>query len=295
MLWSEPFLEYLKCEKNYSVETVKAYESDLLQFDDYLKEFGLNPDTDEDMGAAPIRGWIVQLMDHGYKPTSINRKVSTLRSYYKFLIRKGKAEKNPTIGIRGPKKKKPLPVFLKESEMDRLLDEEDFGEGFIGIRDRMIVDIFYSTGIRLAELIGLNDVDVDLTAMTIKVRGKRNKERIIPFGENLRDSLRNYIRERNSLGLPMMEALFIKENGYRLKRGDVEIIVKRSLSKVVTQKKRSPHVLRHTFATTMLNHDADLSVIKEILGHESLATTEIYTHTTFEELKKVYKQAHPRS
>ena len=205
-------------------------------------------------------------------------------------------ESDPLRKVIGPKKKKTLPVFLKEREMNRLLDDIDFGEGFEGCRDRLIIEMFYATGMRLSELIGLDDACVDFSASLIKVTGKRNKQRLIPFGEELKKTMADYVNLRNEV-VPVRQdgAFFVRKTGERLYRGMVECIVKRNLSKVTTVKKRSPHVLRHTFATVMLNHDAELGAIKELLGHQSLATTEIYTHTTFEELKKVYNQAHPRA
>ena len=245
--------------------------------------------------AELIREWIVSLMDRGYTSTSVNRKLSSLRSFYKYLLRQGEVTKDPLCKIAGPKNKKPLPVFLKESEMNKLLDETDFGEGFKGYRDRLIIEVFYATGIRLSELIGLDDKDVDFSASLLKVTGKRNKQRLIPFGDELRELMLGYINIRNEMIPERSEAFFVRENGERLYKNLVYNLVKRNLSKVVTLKKRSPHVLRHTFATTMLNNDAELGAVKELLGHESIATTEIYTHATFEELKKVYKQAHPRA
>ena len=242
-----------------------------------------------------IREWIVSLMDRGYTSTSVNRKLSSLRSFYKYLLRQGEVTKDPLCKITGPKNKKPLPVFLKESEMNKLLDETDFGEGFKGYRDRFIIEVFYATGIRLSELIGLDDKDVDFSASLLKVTGKRNKQRLIPFGDELRELMLGYINIRNEMIPERSEAFFVRENGERLYKNLVYNLVKRNLSKVVTLKKRSPHVLRHTFATTMLNNDAELGAVKELLGHESIATTEIYTHAAFEELKKVYKQAHPRA
>lgn len=179
--------------------------------------------------------------------------------------------------------------------MDKLLDEVDFGEGFRGCRDRLIIELFYATGIRLSELIGIDDKDVDLSASILKVTGKRNKQRLIPFGDELREAMCEYINMRNQQMSKKSEAFFVRENGERLYRRLVYNLVKRNLSKVATLKKKSPHVLRHTFATAMLNNQAQLGAVKELLGHESLATTEIYTHATFEELKKVYKQAHPRA
>ena len=242
-----------------------------------------------------VREWIVSLMDQGYTSTSVNRKLSSLRSFYKYLLRQGEVSVDPLRKITGPKNKKPLPSFLKESEMNKLLDDTDFGEGFKGCRDRLIIEMFYATGMRLSELIGLDDKDVDFSASLLKVTGKRNKQRLIPFGDELKETMFEYVDIRNEMISGRSDAFFVRENGERLYKNLVYNLVKRNLSKVVTLKKRSPHVLRHTFATTMLNNDAELGAVKEFLGHSSLATTEIYTHTTFEELKKVYKQAHPRA
>lgn len=294
-MWlTDSFLDYLQYERNYSGETVKAYRDDICQFEAFLNEES-ECVAPSDVTTESVREWIVSLMDKGYTSTSINRKLSALRSFYKFLLRRGDVSIDPLRKIVPPKNKKPLPSFLKESEMDRLLDETDFGEGFKGCRDRMIISMFYVTGVRLSELIGLDDNDIDFSASLIKVTGKRNKQRLVPFGEELREMMMTYIDVRNQFISPVSSAFFIRENGERLSRTIVEKLVKRHLSKVVTLKKRTPHVLRHTFATTMLNHNAKLGAIKELLGHESLATTEVYTHTTFEELKKVYNLAHPRA
>lgn len=294
MLLTDSFLDYLRYERNYSEETLKSYREDLRQFEEFGEEeiVALTPSG---VSTELIRDWVVVLMDKGYASTSINRKLSTLRSYYKFLLRKGEVLFDPTQKISGPKNKKPLPSFLKESEMNRLLDDVDFGGGFKGCRDHLIIEMFYTTGMRLSELIGLDDEDVDFAASVIKVTGKRNKQRLIPFDEELKNAIDEYVKMRNKEVSGCSGAFFVRETGERLSRSIVGNLVKRNLSKVATIKKRSPHVLRHTFATTMLNHDAGLEVIKELLGHESLATTEIYTHTTFEELKKVYNQAHPRA
>ena len=290
----DSFLKYLRYERNYSECTITSYETDLLQFGEYLKE------TDEGnefttADADLIRGWVVSLMDKDCKPSSVNRKLSSLRSFYRFLIRKGEMTVNPTMKVVGPKGRKPLPSFLREDEMSRLLDEIPFEEGFEGCRDRMILEMFYTTGIRLSELIGLNDADVDFSSKLIKVTGKRNKQRLIPFGKELEENLLIYIKVRDEALPERTKSLFVRKNGMSMYPVQVYRLVRQSLSKVVTLKKRSPHVLRHTFATAMLNDNARLSAVKELLGHESLATTEIYTHTTFEELKKVYEQAHPRA
>lgn len=294
-MWlTDSFLDYLQYERNYSEETIKSYREDLRQFEEFARgEIG--DSAPSEVKAELVREWIVSLMDRGYTSTSINRKLSSLRSFYKFLLRKGEVAVNPLQKITGPKNKKPLPAFLRESDMDRLLDEVDFGEGFKGCRDHMIIEMFYATGVRLSELIGLDNKDVDFSSSLIKVTGKRNKQRLIPFGEELKIAMMEYVDVRNEAVPIRTNAFFVRENGERLSRSIVENLVKRNLSKVVTLKKRSPHVLRHTFATTMLNHDAELGAIKELLGHESLATTEVYTHTTFEELKKVYNLAHPRA
>ena len=294
-MWlTDSFLDYLQYERNYSEETIKSYREDLRQFEEFARgEIG--DSAPSEVKAELVREWIVSLMDRGYTSTSINRKLSSLRSFYKFLLRKGEVAVNPLQKITGPKNKKPLPAFLRESDMDRLLDEVDFGEGFKGRRDHMIIEMFYATGVRLSELIGLDNKDVDFSSSLIKVTGKRNKQRLIPFGEELKIAMTEYVDVRNEAVPVRTDAFFVRENGERLSRSIVENLVKRNLSKVVTLKKRSPHVLRHTFATTVLNHDAELGAIKELLGHESLATTEVYTHTTFEELKKVYNQAHPRA
>ena len=295
MLETDSFLDYLRYERNYSEETVKAYEEDLRQFEQFGEE-EVGAMTPSKVDAELVREWVVSLMDRKYASSSINRKLSSLRSFFKFLLKKGKVESDPLRKVIGPKKKKTLPVFLKEREMNWLLDDIDFGEGFEGCRDRLIIEMFYATGMRLSELIGLDDACVDFSASLIKVTGKRNKQRLIPFGEELKKTMADYVNLRNEV-VPVRQygAFFVRKTGERLYRGMVECIVKRNLSKVTTVKKRSPHVLRHTFATVMLNHDAELGAIKELLGHESLATTEIYTHTTFEELKKVYNQAHPRA
>lgn len=288
------FLNYLQFEKNYSLKTIKSYGADLIQFEEYVKDCSEEL-TITNVDADIIRQWIISLMGKGYTASSVGRKLSSLRSFYRFLLIKKEIAIDPTRKVVGPKKKKALPVFLKESEINKIIDDTEYKEGYIGARDRMIIEMFYATGIRLSELIGLNDTDIDFTGSLIKVTGKRNKQRLIPFDKELKESLIEYINIRNNTLTEPAEAFFVKENGDRLYSGIVEKLVKRQLSKVVTLKKKSPHVLRHTFATAMLNNKANLNAIKEILGHASLAATEVYTHTTFEELKNNYKQAHPRA
>ena len=290
----DSFLEYLRLERNYSERTIVSYETDLREFEEYFQEVDAGLDFKK-IDADIVRRWMVHLMDEGRAATSVNRKLSTLRSFYRFLLRRKEVVINPMLKVVGPKKKKPLPFFVREKDMDRLLDESLFEEGFEGCRDRLILEMFYATGMRLSELIGLDDADVDLSARLIKVTGKRNKQRLIPFGDELEEDLLIYIKVRNEALPEGTKAFFVRKNGMRMYPLQVYRLVRKSLSKVVTLKKRSPHVLRHTFATAMLNGKAEMRAVKELLGHESLVTTEVYTHTTFEELKKVYELAHPRA
>jgi integrase/recombinase XerC len=239
------------------------------------------------------------MMERGNVATSVRRRLSSLRSFYKFLLRRGLVTKDPAYNIPGPKVEKKLPSYIRESEMDRLFDGDFFTEDYTGIRDRMILLTFYSTGIRLAELVSLNEKDIDLDQMQLKVTGKRNKQRIIPYGDEYGDSLRYYLAEREKFAQQKVlgqTSLFLDEiTGQRINPVKVRNLVKKYLSMVTTQQRKSPHVLRHSFATAMLNRKADLQSVKELLGHESLSTTEIYTHTTFDQLKEMYNQAHPRA
>ena len=289
----ESFLEYLSLERNYSDKTVISYGTDIAKFEEYFK--GLDESLDfTAVDSDVVRSWVLKLMDEGYEAASVNRKLSSLRSFYRYLLRKKMVAADPTQKVAGLKRKKPLPVFVREADMDRLLDAADLGEGFKTVRNRLIVEMFYETGMRLSELVGLNDGGVDFSASVIKVTGKRNKQRLIPFGEELREDMRAYLSLRDDYAANA-DAFFVGKDGKRIGRSTVYLLVRRYLSKVVTLKKKSPHVLRHSFATSMLNNHAELEAVKELLGHESLKTTEIYTHTTFEELKKVYEQAHPRA
>lgn len=294
MLLIKPFLDYLLYERNYSEKTIECYRIDLLELQRFAEE-QRGEISYEAIDADLLRDWIVTLMDNGKSASTVNRKLSSLRSYFKYLLKGGMVKADPTRRVVAPKRSKPLPVFIREKDMDRLLDEVDFGPGFKGCRDRLIIEMLYATGMRRAELIGLDDADVDFQASVIKVTGKRNKQRLIPFDVELRESMKAYMQLRDDTFQVRAESFFVNARGQRLSPNIVETVVKRNLSKVVTVKKRSPHVLRHTFATTLLNHGSDLKAVKELLGHESIGTTEIYTHTTFEELKKVYNQAHPRA
>ena len=290
----DSFLDYLRLERNYSERTIVSYRTDLREFEGYLKG------VDAEIGfievhSDNVRNWVSSLMEKGRVATSVNRKLSSLRSFYRFLLRRELVVVDPMLKIVGPKRKKPLPSFVRGKDMDRLLDECLFPEDFEGCRDRMILEVFYTTGVRLSELIGLNDADIDFSVRLIKVTGKRNKQRLIPFGKKLEEGLLDYLKLRNETFPDGLDAFFVLKNGRPMYPMQVYRLVKRNLSKVVSLKKRSPHVLRHSFATAMLNAQAELRAVKELLGHESLKTTEVYTHTTFEELKKVYEQAHPRA
>ena len=288
------FLNYLKFERNRSDLTIKNYGEDLRAF----KEFYGNLDSRlswKSVDSDIIRDWMESMMDKGNNATSINRRLSALRSFYRFALARKLVDKDPVHGVTGPKKGRPLPKFLKENEMDRLLDAGSWTEGFEDVRDRTIIMTFYETGIRLSELIGLDDCMVDFSNRQLKVTGKRNKQRVIPFGEELLATLRDYMKCRDKEVNLQSDALFVTAKGPRMTTSQVREAVRKNLSKVCTLKKRTPHVLRHTFATAMLNNKAGIESVKKLLGHESLSTTEIYTHTTFEQLKREYYSAHPRA
>ena len=288
------FLNYLKFERNRSDLTIKNYGEDLRAF----KEFYGNLEgchSWKSVDSDIIRDWMESMMDKGNNATSINRRLSALRSFYRFALARKLVGKDPVHGVTGPKKGRPLPQFLKENEMDRLLDAESWMESFEDVRDRTVIMTFYETGIRLSELIGLDDSMVDFSNRQLKVTGKRNKQRVIPFGEELLATLRDYMKCRDKEVNLQSEALFVSAKGQRMTSSQVREAVRKNLSKVCTLKKRTPHVLRHTFATAMLNNKAGIESVKKLLGHESLSTTEIYTHTTFEQLKREYYSAHPRA
>ena len=288
------FLDYLRFERNRSDLTVKNYGDDLRAFETFCKDQE-EPISWEAVDADVIRNWMEHMMDKGNNATSINRRLSALRSFYRFALSRKLVSKDPAHSITGPKRSKPLPQFLKEREMDRLLQPDLWTDGYEDVRNRTIVMTFYETGIRLSELTGLDDDAVDFVNHQLKVTGKRNKQRIIPFGDELDSALRSYIERRNAELTNRTEGLFLTSKGERMTPEQVRKSVQRNLSKVCTLKKRSPHVLRHTFATAMLNNKAGIESVKKLLGHESLTTTEIYTHTTFEQLKREYSDAHPRA
>lgn len=294
MTMIEGFLEYLRHERNYAELTVREYGRDLEHFQSYFKTLDDSLSW-ETVDSDVVRGWMECMMDSRQSATSVNRRLSALRSFYKYAMMAGLVAGNPARTVKGPKKHKPLPQFLKESEIDELLQPEMWSERFEDFRARTLLLMFYSTGIRLSEAIGLDDTMVDFTTGELRVTGKRDKQRIIPFGEELKEALQEYIRRRDNEVPRKSEALFVTKEGERMNRNRVGYEVWKHLSRVTTLRKRSPHVLRHTFATAMLNHEAGLESVKKLLGHESLSTTEIYTHATFEQLKRVYKNAHPRA
>ncbi len=292
-MFIDTFIGYLKSEKKYSLHTLKAYAGDLRSFERFVGSVDATLDI-VSVDVDVVRLWVASLMDDGCAASSVCRKLSALRSFYAFLRREGGAPFNPALSVQGPKVRKVLPSFIKESEMDVLINELSFGKGFEACRDRAIVLCFYETGIRLSELVGLNVGDVDLESGRMKVFGKRSRERVIPFAAELKDALACYIEERAGVAVGD-EALFLTAKGERVSNSQVYRIVRKNLSRVSAMKKCSPHVLRHSFATAMLNNDAELLAVKELLGHKRLSTTEIYTHLTFEELKRFYDKAHPRA
>jgi integrase/recombinase XerC len=288
------FLDYLRYERNASPQTVQTYEESLRAFESYLtfRDNGLSLDSvDTDL----IRDWMESLMDKGNSASTINKNLSALRSFYRFALKRGLVKKDPAHAVTGPKKSKPLPQFLREGEMDRLLDGLEWDSSFNNVRARTILILFYETGLRRSELVGLDDKDVDYDAAQLKVTGKRNKQRIVPFGAELAEQLKSYQAVRREKFGETCGAMFLSDKGERISGEQVYLIVRKYLSMVTSLKKRSPHVLRHTFATAMLNNGAGLESIKNLLGHASVSTTEIYTHTTFEQLKRIYKEAHPRA
>ena len=289
----DQFLSYLQYERNRSERTVKAYGDDLRSFEAFFKNLD-DQLSWESVDSDVIRSWMESMMDKGNTATSINRRLSAVRSLYRFALSRGIVERDPAHGLKGPKGKKLLPQYLRESEMDRLLADDMWTDEMGDLRARTIILMFYSTGIRLSELTGLDNASVDLEAQQLKVRGKGNKERLIPFGSELQKALRLYTERRDAETPSDSQAFFVGDDGQRMTSQQVRQIVQHHLSRVTTMKKRSPHVLRHTFATAMLNNEAGIESVKKLLGHSKLSTTEIYTHTTFEQLRRAYAKAHPR-
>jgi integrase/recombinase XerC len=295
-MMTERFLDYIAYEKRYSQNTINAYRSDLAQFSAFL-------DTQYDsidISAADhqiVRSWVVRLMEEGHTARTVNRKITTLKTYFRFLNKEGMIGENPMSRVIAPKTSKRLPVFIEQDGMNTLFTDIDYGEGYPAARDRMIMELFYATGMRLSELIGLKEQDIDFYKQALKVTGKRNKQRIIPFTDHVKGMLKEYVevKRKEFPGAGESSNLLLTNKGEQLYPRLVYRIVKHYLDQVTTISKRSPHVIRHTFATHMLNNGADLNAIKEILGHANLAATQVYTHNTIEKLKSIYKQAHPRA
>ncbi|HNX84881.1 MAG: tyrosine-type recombinase/integrase [Bacteroidales bacterium] len=289
----ESFLQYISTEKRYSRHTVTSYKNDIDQFMGWLEE--VRPGADlVSVIHADVRGWMVSLLEGGASAGTVHRKMSALRTLFRYMRRHELITADPMAGLKLPKKPKQLPVFVAEDALAKLLDEFRFGDNFSGLRDRTVVEFLYLTGMRRSELTGLRDADVDLSAGQVRVTGKRDKQRVIPLAAGFVKSLRSYIEAREEKGFSG-GWFFVTDRGNKMYDRAVYNIVTRYLAMVTTVEKKSPHVLRHTFATHMLNYGADLNSIKELLGHASLSATQVYTHSTFEQLKKIYKQAHPRA
>lgn len=293
MRLTQNYLDYLLLVKRYSSHTVKAYRTDLKLFESYLKDiYSISIDK---ANHAMIRSWLVKELNKGNSARTVNRKITTLKSFYKYLFKEQKIKQNPTSRISYSKTSKKLPQFVGLSDMNELLDKLKFEENFSGFRDKLIIEVFYSTGIRLSELINIKSKDVDCLKSQIKVLGKRNKERIIPLTKELQKSIEGYMILRNKQKVIDRSYLFLTDSGKKLNPSMVYRKVNKILNNVTTLDKKSPHVLRHTFATHMLNNGADLNVIKELLGHASLSATEVYTHNSINQLKEIFKNAHPRA
>jgi len=291
------FIQYIEFEKRYSKHTIIAYKKDLAQFFIFIQHnYSLNHPGD--ITYAMIRLWIVELMNNEIAPRSINRKLSTLKTYFNFLLKEDLISVNPMGKIISPRTPKKLPFFIEKDKMDMLFSRVDFGEGFEALRNRLILELFYATGMRESELLQLQVSDIDSSNLTLKVLGKRNKERLIPFSIRLNKMIDNYLSERQKLIFNPVDKngfLFVSSSGKPLYPKYIYRLVVKYLSMITSLDKKSPHVLRHTFATHMLNNGADLNAIKELLGHANLSATQVYTHNTVEKLKTIYKQAHPRA
>lgn len=294
MRWKESFLSYLQNEKRCSRHTIVAYDCDLTQFFDFYQEMNGEIEV-ADINYKDIRKWVVSLMNADVGARSVNRKLSSLKSFFKFLLREKAVEQNPMDRVVAPKQGKKLPNFVAEDAM-RVLREIDYGGGFEGVRDHLILELFYLTGMRLSELMNIKERDIDRVTALIKVLGKRNKERIVPVSEKLFPILDEYLEAKKELfGSLDNDFLFVTKKGVPVYEKLLYRVVKKHLSKITTMQKRSPHVLRHTFATHLLNNGAELNAVKELLGHSDLSATQIYTHVSFERLNDVYQKAHPRA
>lgn len=294
-MWKERFIDYLRYEKNYSSQTEISYLNDIIQFEKFakLKDDNLSLiKVDSDI----VRIWISSLIEQGFKASTVNRKLSSLKTFYRYLNKSGFIKKSPVEYVSGPKLNTKIPSFVSERQMDEILDDAtNFSDDFVGIRNQLLIDFLYLTGMRRAELISLKDNDIDFSSCTIRVTGKGNKQRLIPFSDLTKVKLEKYIRIRNKEIENKSSFLFVKEDGSTMYPKLVYKIINNHLNSISTLSKKSPHVLRHSFATAMLNNGAEINSIKELMGHTSLSSTQIYTHVTFEEMKKTYQNAHPRA
>ena len=294
MLNVDKFLDYLSSELNRSQQTVESYRDDLKHFEKFAKNLS-DSFSWETVDSDMVRDWMESMMDKGNSAATVSRRLSALKTFYRFALARHYVESDPVYSIKGPKKEKPLPQFVKESEMDELLDRQAWGDDYNNVRARTIIILFYETGMRLSELVNLDDKDVNFVTSEIKITGKGNKQRIVPFGDELKNTLLEFRRLRDASVEVKTPALVVSDKGTRMGPSKVQDIVRSNLSRVCSLKKKSPHVLRHSFATAMLNHHVGIENLKKLLGHASISTTEIYTHTTFEQLKRVYNEAHPRA
>ena len=290
------FLDHLRFQKRYSRHTLLSYENDLKGFFEYLHQEELGDLSIDKVKTVYIRSWLADLKDKDITSRTINRKISSLRSFFKYLLKKEQVKVNPVTAVISPKMPKRLPQFVEEKDMFRLFDEIRFPEGFKGLGDMLILKLLYNTGMRKSELLGIQDHHVDKVNSSIKVLGKGSKERIIPVKLTLVNELLNYIAEKKKLfGNNENRHLFVNEKGMQPDPRQVYSIVKKYLEQVTTIEKKSPHILRHSFATHLMNNGADLNAVKELLGHSSLAATQVYTHNSIEKLKDIYKKAHPKA
>lgn len=291
----QSFIDYLRFEKRYSVHTIISYQSDLADFFSYLTtQFGSS--NSKEINSSFVRSWLAQLKEDGLTSKSINRKISSLRSFFRYLLKMGVIDSTPMTNIIAPKISKRLPVFIKEEDTKKLIETlNKSSEDWKTLNGKMLITLFYATGMRLTELINLKEKQIDFSRFQIKVLGKGNKERIIPVNKDVCEIIKEYLQQKNKEFYSLGDSLLVTEKGKKMYPKYAYLLVKKYLGEVSTLDKKSPHVLRHTFATHLMNNGADLNAVKELLGHSSLAATQIYTHNTIEKLKDVYKKAHPKA
>ena len=291
--WQEVFLHYLKFEKRYSPHTLTSYQNDLGQFTAFmLGEFNIQ--DAKQINHFHIRTWLAQLKDHKMTPRSINRKISALNSFYKHLLRNSLVDKNPVKQLHALRLPERLPIYMKESETEQMMQEIQFDEGFNGFTERLVCDLLYQTGMRRSELVQLKEKDIEWSLQQIRILGKGNKERLVPVNPHLLSDIKDYLQEKKKLDHYDDNHLLVLQSGEPLYAGYVYRVVKRYINMTSTLKKKSPHVLRHTFATHLLNNGANIQAIKDLLGHSSLAATQVYTHNNIDKLKEIHKLKHPR-